>query len=143
MCLLCISEGSGPPHLICFLVSVIILQTQINKNRQIFFLLLLLLRQPFCLFVCFDGPKPLFFFLKVKSSILLGLNRKIFTLLKLKHFCLDKDLKEGFFFLTVLNYYKAETNFKTKLCFLVKKQTISVISKMSRYACSAAAKTTC
>lgn len=78
------NEGSGPPHVICFLISVIILHTRINRNRQFFLLLLLLLRQPF---FGFDGPKPLFFFLEVKSSIQLGLNRKILIQLKLKHFC--------------------------------------------------------
>lgn len=134
MCLLCMSEGSGPSHLISFLISIIILHTRINRNGH----LLLLFRQ---LFFGFDGPKPLFFLPEIsekfystwvkqkKSSF--SLNGNIFVSL------------EGFFFLTVLHYYKAETNFKRKLCFPVKKQTASVILNTSRYACSAITKTTC
>lgn len=106
------SEGSGPSHLISVLISVIILHTQINRNRH----LLLLLRQLFFFVLMAQSP---FFSSWNKWKVLFNLGQT-----EKSSFSLHGNIfisLEGFFFLTVLHYYKAETNFKRKLCFLVKK----------------------
>lgn len=74
-CLLCMSKGSGPPHLICFLISVIKLHIERDRNSEIF-LKILLLGQ-------WKNPH-LLVLEEVKRSIQLGLDRKIYIQLKLK-----------------------------------------------------------